>query len=124
MSDLLLILLTVLLGLALHAAHRGDHRRHGHIMITVIGCFTLGCYLAYPELPAPVRPLAMALLILLGVTALLGRGALAWREGHLRFARVPRLHRALGAISLISLAIGLGAWLLGRWLSFRVPELA
>jgi lysylphosphatidylglycerol synthetase-like protein (DUF2156 family) len=115
MSDLLLILPAVLLGLALHAVHRGEHRRHAHLMIAAMGCIALGLCLAYPGLQAPGRPIAMALLGLLGVTAVLGRGALAWREGHPRFARVPRLHRAAGALSLLSLALGLGAWLLRRW---------
>lgn len=115
MSDLLLILPATLLGLALQAVHRGDYRRHAHFMIAAVACIALGLCLAYPGLPAPVRPLAMALLGLLGVTALLGRGALAWREGHPRFARVPRLHRGMGALSLVGLALGLGAWLLRRW---------
>ena len=45
-------------------------------------------------------------------TVLLGRKALAWREGRSTRAFVPRIHRASGAATLTALAITTIIWLL------------
>lgn len=60
------------------------------------------------------RIVAFTLLVLLGCTLVLGRSALAWREGRSRHAGVPRFHRAAGTLSLVGLALAVTAWLLRR----------
>ena len=47
-----------------------------------------------------------------GDTLDLGRGALAWREGRSRNPQIPRFHRALGTLTLVSFALALVFWLL------------
>lgn len=47
-----------------------------------------------------------------GTTVLLGRKALAWREGRSTRAFVSRIHRACGAATLTALAITTIIWLL------------
>jgi cytochrome b561 len=49
---------------------------------------------------------------LAGVTLLLGRLALAWREGRSTRAALPRLHRTFGTATLIGLALTTVVWLL------------
>ena len=47
-----------------------------------------------------------------GATVLLGRKALAWREGRSTQAILPRIHRAFGAATLAVLTITTIIWLL------------
>jgi len=47
-----------------------------------------------------------------GTTLLLGRAALAWREGRSDRSFIPRLHRAAGALTLALTACTLVVWFL------------
>jgi hypothetical protein len=49
------------------------------------------------------------------MTVLLGRKALAWREGRSTQAFLPRLHRASGAATLTVLALTTVLWLLRNY---------
>jgi hypothetical protein len=53
-----------------------------------------------------------ALLAMAGTTMLLGRAALAWREGRSSRSYIPRLHRAAGALTLVMTAVTLVVWFL------------
>jgi hypothetical protein len=112
MLDLLLIPAALLLALALRAVRRGEHRLHGHLMsgaFTVIGLRVL----LYPRglvqlhLTTWLMTLAAA-----GMTILLGRRALAWRETRSFVTATPRLHRLSGIATLSGLAITTLLWLL------------
>ena len=48
-------------------------------------------------------------------TMLLGRMALAWREARSTRSTIPRLHRALGATTLVILTLTTLVWLLRSW---------
>jgi hypothetical protein len=47
-----------------------------------------------------------------GLSLLLGRRALAWREARSQQSHLPRLHRAAGLTTLVGLALTMGYWLL------------
>jgi hypothetical protein len=112
MLDLLLIPAALLLVLALRAVRRGEHRLHGHLMssaFTIIGLRVL----LYPRgliqlhLTTWLLTLASA-----GMTILLGRRALAWRESRSLRMSTPRVHRMFGTATLSGLAITTLLWLL------------
>ncbi len=112
MLDLLLIPAALLLALALGAVRRGEHRLHGHLMTTA---FTfIGLRLLLHPRSLARHHLATWLLILAaaGMTIFLGRQALAWREARSTQAAYPRIHRALGSVTLIGLGLTTLVWLL------------
>jgi hypothetical protein len=112
MLDLLLIPAAILLGFALRAVRRGDHRLHGHLMAATVTVVLLRVVL-HPRALAPRHILLwLALLAVAGTTLLLGRVALAWREGGSTRATIPRIHRAAGALTLILAGLTLAAWFL------------
>lgn len=111
MLDLLLIPAAILLAFALRAVRRGDHRLHGHLMVsafTVIGLRIL----LHPRSLAQVHLAAWAAtLVAAGTTILLGRKALAWREARSFRAYLPRIHRAFGVATLSGLVLSTVIWL-------------
>jgi hypothetical protein len=112
MLDLLLIPAALLVILALRAARRGDHRLHGYCMTAALTLVGLRLLLHPRDLARLHLITWLASLGLAGTTALLGRMALAWREGHSSRAALPRLHRAFGTATLIGLALTTVVWLL------------
>jgi len=112
MLDLLLIPAAIVLALALRAVRRGDHRLHGHLMAAAVTVVLLRVVLH----PRALAPHHLTLwLILLGAactTLLLGRAALAWREGQGRKPWIPRVHRAAGATTLVLTLFVLTVWFL------------
>jgi lysylphosphatidylglycerol synthetase-like protein (DUF2156 family) len=116
MLDLILIPPVLLLALGLRAVRRGEFRVHGHLMAAAIALLGLRLTLAFPGLPRLHRGAGLAVLGLAGLTILLGRQALAWREGRSRQAALPRIHRAAGACTLIAVTLAAAAWLLQRGL--------
>lgn len=112
MLDLLLLPAAILLALALRAVRRGDHRLHGHLMAATVTIVILRILL-HPRTLAPQhRALWLALLAAAGLTLLLGRRALAWREGRSLRAIAPRLHRAAGVFTLVLTTLTLVVWFL------------
>ncbi|HEX4844774.1 MAG TPA: hypothetical protein VFV26_01055 [Geothrix sp.] len=112
MLDLLLIPAGLFLALALRAVRRGEHRLHGHLMTAA---FTLAGLrvLLHPRSLAQVHLTAWAVtLASAGATILLGRKALAWREGRSVQAFLPRIHRAAGTLTLVLAALTLVMWFL------------
>lgn len=112
MLDLLLLPATLLLVLGIRAVRRGEQRQHGHLMT---GAFTfIGLRILLP--PHLLRPMHLALWLgvlgLAGTTLLLGRKALAWREARSDQAVYPRIHRAMGILTLIGLGFTALVWLL------------
>lgn len=112
MLDLLLIPAAALLVSALRAVHRGDHRLHGHLMAAAVVTAAMRIVLHPQALPLRHRLLGTALLGVAGLTLLLGRLALAWREGRSLQPRVARIHRAVAAFTLALSALAGMAWLL------------
>ncbi|NWJ39948.1 MAG: hypothetical protein HXX12_03115 [Geothrix sp.] len=112
MLDLLLIPAALLLAFALGAVRRGEHRLHGHLMTAAFTFIGLRVLLH----PRALRPqhfaLWLATLGLAGTTLLLGRKALAWREARSTQTVYPRVHRTMGALTLIGLALTTLVWLL------------
>ena len=98
--------------LALRAVRRGDYRWHGHLMLAAWALIALRGALAFPALAATPRWVLFILLGLALATLGLGRFALAWREGATSLAKLPRLHRAVGSLTLLYLALVLAAWFL------------
>jgi len=47
-------------------------------------------------------------------TILLGHMALAWREGRSTHSAIPRIHRSIGATTLVGLALATLAWLMSK----------
>ena len=111
MFDLLLVPAAWLLLLGLRAVRRGDPRPHSHRMAA--GILLVGLRLALP-MPFPARALGWGVFTLGAITLLVGRHALAWREGRNHRSGLPRLHRALGTLTLLALALAAVAWLLRR----------
>lgn len=112
MLDLLLIPSALLVILALRAVRQGEYRLHGHLMAAAVTVVGLRLLLHSREwTPLHLAPW-LAAFAMAGTTLLLGRMALAWREGRSRKAAFPHIHRAFGAITLIGLAISTAAWLL------------
>ena len=114
MLDLILLPAVLSLALGLGAARRGEFRTHGHLMVAAIALVGIRLALPFPYLPRTHRSLGIGLLALAALTILLGRQALAWREGRSRRAAFPRIHRAAGAATLTALTLGAVAWLLWR----------
>ena len=112
MLDLILIPAALLLVLGLRSARRGDFRHHGHLMSAGVTLVGIRLALPFTYLPRTHQSLGLAVLALAAGTILLGRRALAWREGRSRQAGFPRIHRAAGAFTLIVLAFSVLAWLL------------
>ena len=112
MLDLLFIPAAVLLAFALRAVRRGDHRLHGYLMVATVTVVILRLLL-HPRALAPHHiTLWAALLVMAGTTLLLGRAALAWREGRSDRSYLPRIHRAAGALTLVMTAATLVLWFL------------
>lgn len=112
MLDLLLIPAAAMLALALRAVRRGEHRLHGHLMAAAVALVFLRVLLHPRALEAHHQALWLALLGTAGGTLLLGRAALAWREGRSTRSAFPRLHRAAGTLTLALAVLTLAAWLL------------
>ena len=112
MLDLLLIPALLLLVLALRAIRQGEHRLHGHLMAAAFTLIGLRVLLFPRDLTRFQLTLWLATALAAGTTLLLGRKALAWREGRSTQAFVPRIHRAAGAATLTALAITTILWLL------------
>jgi hypothetical protein len=112
MLDLLLIPAAFLLAFALRAVRRGEHRLHGHLMAATVTLVMLRVLLHPRTLAAHHLTLWLVLLSVAGGTLLLGRAALAWREGRSQRAGIPRLHRAAGAFTLLLTAFTLAVWFL------------
>ena len=112
MLDLLLIPAVLLALFALRAVRRGDHRVHGHLMTAAFTLGGLRMVLRPRAAPDGQVAVSLGLLALAGTTVLLGRRALAWREGRSATATAPRHHRASGTITLAAAALVLAAWLL------------
>lgn len=123
----------LLLGLgtvAVRAARRGDHRRHGACMAANLAI--LAAFLPF-HLPAGWwritvwsadamllhRVAGLAGLALALIAAPLGLAALAYRSGHAENPRWPRRHRAFAIPAAAGLALaalaGLLRWILSAW---------
>ena len=111
MLDLLLIPAVLLLALALRAVRRGEHRLHGHLMAAGFTVAAIRMALHPRTLSLVHLRTALALAALVGATVLLGRRALAWREGASRRPGAPRLHRGAGATTLMLSFLALVLWL-------------
>ena len=112
MLDLLLIPAAVLLFLALRAVHRGEHRLHGYLMTAAFTLVGLRLLLHPRDLTRFHFSLWLLTLAAAATTMLLGRMALAWREGRSTRTSSPRIHRASGTATLVGLALTTLVWLL------------
>lgn len=112
MLDLLFIPAALLLAFALRAARRGDHRLHGYLMVAAVTVVILRMLLHPRALATHHFTLWAAPLIMAGTTLLLGRTALAWREGRSDRTSIPRIHRGAGALTLALTAVSLVVWFL------------
>jgi hypothetical protein len=112
MLDLLFIPAAVLLACALRAVRRGDYRLHGYLMVATVTVVILRLLLHPRALATHDFALWAALLAMAGTTLLLGRAALAWREGRSDRSAIPRLHRAAGALTLVLTTVTLVMWFL------------
>lgn len=112
MLDLLLIPAAVLLVLALRAVRLGDHRLHGYLMTAAFTFIGLRLVLHPRDLHPHHRIIWLITLAAAGTTILLGRMALAWREGRSNRTAIPRIHRAFGTATLVGLALTALVWLL------------
>jgi len=112
MLDLLLIPAVILLALALRAVRRGDHRIHGYLMVAAFTVIGLRVILHPRGLGRLHLALWLAVFAVASSTLLLGRAALAWREGRSARAGIPRIHRASGAFTLVLSAFTLLVWFL------------
>ncbi len=112
MLDLLFIPAAVLLAYALRAVRVGDYRLHGYLMVATVTVVILRVLLHPRNLTPHHFALWSALLLLAGTTLLLGRAALAWREGRSGRSALPRIHRAAGALTLALAAATLLVWFL------------
>lgn len=112
MLDLLLIPAAILLAFALRAVRRGDHRLHGHLMAATMTVVLLRVVLHPRTLASHHLALWLILLTAAGTTLLLGRAALAWREGRSARSAIPRVHRTAGALTLALTVLTLAVWFL------------
>ena len=112
MLDLLLIPAALLPILALLAVRRGEHRLHGHLMTAMLTLVGLRLVLHPRNLTRFHLALWLGTLAVAGLTLLLGRLALAWREARHTHSAFPRIHRAMGSIALVGLALTTLIWLL------------
>ncbi len=112
MLDFLLIPAAMLLTAALWAVRRGDHRLHGYLMTAAFTFIALRLVLHPRDLSPQHRVLWLTTLAAAGLTLLLGRMALAWREARTSHHGFPRIHRAFGTLTLVGLALTTLVWLL------------
>lgn len=112
MLDLLLIPAALLPILALLAVRRGEHRLHGHLMSAALTLVGLRLLLNPLPLTQFHLTLWLAVLAAAGATLLLGRRALAWREARSTQTLYPRIHRAMGTLTLVGLTLSTLVWLL------------
>ncbi len=112
MLDLLLIPAAVLLLAALWAVRRGEHRLHGHLMTAAFTFIALRLVLHPRDLGPHYPVIWLITLAAAGLTILLGRMALAWREGRSTHSAIPRIHRGFGTVTLVGLALTTLVWLL------------
>jgi len=112
MLDVLLIPAILLAVFGLRAVQRGDHRLHSYVMSAAFTTVGLRILLWPRTFPIHLIEVVLALFGLVGMTMFLGRAALAWREGRNQSSQVPRIHRALGRLTLLSFALALAVWLL------------
>jgi hypothetical protein len=113
--DVLLLPALLMLALGLRAVRRGDHRLHGHLMSAAFTLVGLRVLLFPRELARLQLTTWLVTAMAAGTTVLLGRKALAWREGRSTQAFLPRLHRASGAATLMVLALTTIFWLLRNY---------
>ena len=112
MLDILLIPALLLAVFALRAVQRGDHRLHSYLMTAAATIAGLRILLWPRAFSTHLLGGAAALFALAGITMVLGRVALGWREGRNQRSHVPRFHRAMGRLTLFSFALALVGWLL------------
>ena len=112
MLDLLLIPAALLLPLALRAARRGEYRLHGYCMVAAFTLIGLRLLLHPRDLTKLHVSIWLATLAAAGMTMVVGRLALAWRESRSARTSAPRIHRAFGAATLIGLVLTTVVWLL------------
>jgi uncharacterized membrane protein YozB (DUF420 family) len=112
MLDLLLIPAFALLALALRAVRRGDHRTHGHLMVSAFTVVVIRMLLRPLALQPKPFAILVAVLSLAGITMVLGRLALGWREGRNQRQHLPKAHRGFGLLTLAFSCASAVAWLL------------
>jgi hypothetical protein len=112
MLDLLFLPAALAVAYAFRAVHRGEYRLHGHLMASAFTLMGLRLLLQANHSPRLHLNLWLGALGLAGATLLLGRQALAWREGRSWKAALPRLHRTAGILTLITVSLVTLAWLL------------
>lgn len=112
MLDVLLIPAALLLALALRAVRRGEYRLHGYLMTAIFTLVGLRVLLHPRGLNPAHRALWLLTLAAAGLTILLGRMALAWREARGAHPALPRIHRTIGKTTLVGLALTTLVWLL------------
>jgi hypothetical protein len=111
MLDVLLLPAAFLLALALWSVRRGEHRLHGYLMTAAFTTIGLRVLL-HPRDLNPVHLTAWLLTLgAAGLTILLGRRSLAWRESRSTTAS-GWLHRACGLATLSVLSLTTLVWLL------------
>lgn len=112
MLDLLLIPAVLLVAFALRAVRQGEHRRHGYLMTAAFTVVALRMLLRPRAFPPFHLEAGLVLLGLAGLTMLLGRMALAWRETRSQRRHAPRIHRTMGVLTLVCFSLSLAVWLL------------
>ena len=112
MLDILLIPAALLLALALRAVRRGEYQFHGYLMTAVFTLIGLRLLLHPRDLSPAHRTVWLITLTAAGLTILLGRMALAWREARSTHPSLPRIHRTVGKTTLVGLALTTLVWLL------------
>jgi len=112
MLDVLLIPAALLLTLGLQAVRRGEYRLHGHLMTAAFTLIGLRLLLHPRDLSPAHRTVWLITLTAAGLTILLGRMALAWREARSTHPSLPRIHRIVAKTTLVGLALTTLVWLL------------
>ena len=112
MLDVLLIPAALLLALALRAVRLGEYRLHGYLMTAVFTLIGLRLLLHPRGLSPTHRAIWLITLSAAGLTILLGRMALAWREARSTHPSLPRTHRTIAKTTLVGLALTTLVWLL------------
>ena len=112
MLDVLLIPAALLLILALQAVRDGEYQLHGHLMTGAFTLVGLRLLLLPTGLSTTHRTIWLITLSAAGLTILLGRMALAWREARSTHPSLPRIHRTVGKTTLVGLALTTLVWLL------------
>jgi len=112
MLDVLLIPVALLLAMGLRVVRLGEYRRHSHLMTAAFTLIGLRLLLHPGSLPRPHLRIWLPSLAAATATMLLGRQALAWREARSIHSFHLRIHRALGTLTLATVAVAIAAWLL------------